>query len=265
MKAKEDGTRRRKIIVDDTGERERGCFRVDSRNKSREGDGEIMLRDTLRSFVYCSSWVLDIWRCTERGNRWFRLLGKHRLIAWNFLFVQGEENIWICHKTIDRRLYEVSHNRFPTFLSGPNSVCGSFAFYHAPCYVIFGCFVKHLKIKKMLIWSQSFECRWNRRVRVPEKERRGGTFKGIRFRVSISHGMCNFVDAPWFYRICRTLPVNPNPFVNFWYARHGSKVKEQPVSNANFLWNYSNTFLRSTIWWFYRFARLIRRALPLPL
>ena len=55
MKAKEGETRRRKIIVDDTGERERGCFRVDSRNKSREGDGEIVLRDMLRSFVHCSS------------------------------------------------------------------------------------------------------------------------------------------------------------------------------------------------------------------
>lgn len=68
-----------------------------------------------------------------------------------------------------------------------------------------------------------------------------------------SRGMCNFVDVPWFYRICRALPANPDPFVNFWYAARGSKVKEQPVSNANFLWNYSNTFLRSTIRWSYRF------------
>lgn len=66
-------------------------------------------------------------------------------------------------------------------------------------------------------------------------------------------GMCNFVDVPWFYRICRALPANPDPFVNFWYEPRGSKVKEQPVSNANFLWNYSNTFLRSTIRWPYRF------------
>lgn len=66
-------------------------------------------------------------------------------------------------------------------------------------------------------------------------------------------GMCNFVDVPWFYRICRALPANPDLFVNFWYEPRGSKVKEQPVSNANFLWNYSNTFLRSTIRWPYRF------------